>query len=220
MNKKEKIKRYIVMIIGLMLNACGVALLTRSGLGASPLAAIPYAMSLVLPRLSMGSWMTIHNLVLIAIQLAILGKKMEKRDLLLQTLLTFVYGFFTDFAGMLFAWVNPGNYVVRLLCLVIGCVFFGFGVQFELAGSLSMLPGTAFSKVISAKLGKEYGSVRVASDVSMTAISAVISLIFLKKLVSVREGTIIAAILVGNMVKIVGKLCSGFISRLHSWIKE
>ena len=207
------------MIIGLMLNACGVALLTRSGLGASPLAAVPYAMSLVVPRLTMGNWMIVNNLLLIGIQLALLGKKMEKRDLFLQTLLTFVYGFLTDFAGMLFSWVNPGNYIVRLLCLIIGCIFFGFGVQFELTGNISMLPGNAFSKVISAKLGKEYGPVRVVSDVAMTAISAAISLIFLKKLVSVREGTVIAAVLIGNMVKLVGKLCSCLISRIQSWTK-
>lgn len=57
--------------------------------------------------------------------------------------------------------------------------------------------------------GNEYGGVRVISDVSMSAVAAVLCLVFLRRLSGVREGTIIAALITGNIVKVFTKRLSG-----------
>ena len=47
-------KRYLFMILGLLFNAFGVVLLTKSSLGTSPIASIPYVLSEYFP-ISMGT---------------------------------------------------------------------------------------------------------------------------------------------------------------------
>ena len=72
------------MFVGLLCNAFGVALLTKSGLGASPIAAIPFALSLAFSVLTMGNWLIMFNVLLIVIQVILLGKNIGKRNLILQ----------------------------------------------------------------------------------------------------------------------------------------
>ena len=67
-------------------------------------------------------------------------------------------------------------------------------------------------------MGKEYGPVRMWSDITMTVIAAILSLLFLKQLASVREGTIIAAFLVGNLVTLWNKVLAKPAESLRKWI--
>ena len=45
----EKLKRYIIFIIGLYINSFGVSLITKAALGTSPISSIPYVLSLNFP---------------------------------------------------------------------------------------------------------------------------------------------------------------------------
>jgi len=220
MRTKEKVKRYILLVIGLVINSFGVALITKGSLGSSPIASVPFALSLAFPSLTLGTWCALFDILLVVLQLIILKGKMEKRDFILQVILSFGFGLFCDIGSMVFSWVHPVTYIENLLCLICGTVFFGFGVNFELTGNISMLPGNAFPKAIAIRLGKEYPPVRVTCDICFTAISAVISLISLGKLLSVREGTVIAAVLVGNMVKLVKKILLPFWNKLAAWVAK
>lgn len=220
MKKQETIKRYFVFFIGLLCNAFGVAFATRSALGSSPLAAIPYSLSLVIPSITMGNWVIIFNLLLVALQWIMLKKEANKPVLFLQAVMTFCFGYFTDFSLWVLKDLNPTSYVEKVITLAVGCLVLGLAIFFELAGNVVMLPGSAFSKVVAEKLHKQYGTIRVASDVTMTVISGAISLIFLKKLVSVREGTIIAAFLVGNLFTMWKKILSKFEVKLNNWITK
>ena len=64
-----------------------------------------------------------------------------------------------------------------------------------------MLPGEAMNRAISIRTGKRYENVKVFFDVMYILISAVICLVFLHRLERVREGSIIAALTVGNIIK-------------------
>ncbi|MDO5332353.1 MAG: DUF6198 family protein, partial [Bacillota bacterium] len=213
-------KRYCMLIIGLVINSFGVALITKGSLGSSPIASVPFALSLAFPQLTLGTWCAIFDIFLVLLQFIILKGKMEKRDIILQVILSFGFGLFCDIGSMVFSWVHPASYIENLVCLLCGTVFFGFGVNFELTGNISMLPGNAFPKAVAIRLGKEYPPCRVACDISFTVISGIISLVALGKLVSVREGTVIAAFLVGNMVKLVKKLLLPLWNKLAEWVKH
>ena len=65
MTLKEGIKRYFIFFIGLFFNAFGVAFTTKALLGASPIAAIPYTLSLIFPRFTMGNYVIVFNILLI-----------------------------------------------------------------------------------------------------------------------------------------------------------
>ena len=45
----EKIKRYIIFLIGLFINSFGVSFITKADLGTSPISSIPYVLSLNFP---------------------------------------------------------------------------------------------------------------------------------------------------------------------------
>ena len=70
-----------------------------------------------------------------------------------------------------------------------------------------MLPGDAFVRPVAKVAGKEYGNIRVISDISMTVIAGIVCFVFLHKLQGVREGTIIAAVITGNIVKLITEKC-------------
>ena len=69
----EKLKRYVIFLIGLFINSLGVSLITKADLGTSPISSIPYVLSLNFP-MTLGQFTIIFSILLIIIQLFILRK--------------------------------------------------------------------------------------------------------------------------------------------------
>lgn len=214
MKKSVIIRRYAAFFTGLLLSAFGAVFVIRAALGTSPIAAIPYSLSLIVPRLTLGNWTIIMNIVLILVQIILLKGKMNIFQVFLQVLTTFFYGYFSDF----FMWVlqayAPSLYIVKLCSLVVGCSIIAFGLYLEITADVTMLPGDAFVRAISKVSQKEYGTIKTISDISMTLIAATICLVFLKKLVGVREGTIIISLITGNIMS----FYTAKLKKVSNWI--
>lgn len=103
---------------------------------------------------------------------------------------------------------NPGNYISSLAYLLVGCVILGFGVYTEVLANVAMLPGESFVRAVSSTWKTEFGSTKVAFDVSLTVIAGVLSFLLAHRLDGVREGTIIAALLVGFIARLFGRRLS------------
>ena len=204
--KQHYVRRYLIFIVGLLLNSFGVAFVTKAALGTSPIAAIPYSLSLIIPKLSLGNWTIIFSLFLIVIQIILLRKKAKKIELLLQVGISFVFGYFIDLSMLCLNAFSPQEYAVKLLSLFVGCVIIAFGAYLEVVADVAMLPGDAFVRAIAKVTRKVYGNIRVMSDVSMALIAGILCFICLHKLLGVREGTIIAALITGNIIKIFVKI--------------
>ena len=97
----------------------------------------------------------------------------------------------------IFFWVNPQNYIQSLIYLLIGCLILGFGVYVEVFANVVMLPGEGTVKSITRSFGTDFGTTKVGMDVTMSIIALMISLALTHQIQGVREGTIIAALLVG-----------------------
>ena len=202
----EKLKRYIVFLIGLFINSLGVSLITKANLGTSPISSIPYVLSLNFP-LTLGQFTIAFSLLLILIQLIILRRNF-KAEHLLQIPISILFGYFIDLTMMLLFFVDPQSYISSVIYLLIGCLILGFGVYTEVLANVAMLPGESFVRAVSSTWKTEFGSTKVAFDVSLTIIAAVLSLIFAHRLDGVREGTIIAALLVGFIARLFGRWLS------------
>ena len=202
----EKLKRYLVFLIGLFINSLGVSLITKADLGTSPISSIPYVLSLNFP-LTLGQFTILFSLLLIVIQLFILRRNF-KLEHLLQIPISVLFGYFIDLTMSMLFFVDPQNYIASVLYLLIGCVVLGFGVYTEVLADVAMLPGESFVRAVSSTWKTEFGSTKVAFDVSLTVIAAVLSLIFARRLDGVREGTIIAALLVGFIARLFGRRLS------------
>lgn len=199
----EKLKRYIVFLIGLFINSLGVSLITKANLGTSPISSIPYVLSLNLP-LTLGQFTIFFSLLLILIQLAILRKNFRAEHLL-QIPISILFGYFIDLTMEMLFFIHPDNYISSLIYLLVGCVILGFGVYTEVLADVAMLPGESFVRAVSTTWKKEFGATKVAFDVSLAVIAGILSFLFAQRLDGIREGTIIAALLVGFIARLFGR---------------
>lgn len=89
--------------------------------------------------------------------------------------------------------------------LLIGCLVLSVGVFLEVIADVVMLPGESFVRAVVYRRKMEFGVAKVVFDVSMTVIAAGLSVCLQGKLSGVREGTIIAAVLVGFLARQIGR---------------
>lgn len=199
----EKLKRYVIFIVGLYINSLGVSMVTKANLGTSPISSIPYVLSLQFSY-SLGQFTIIFSIFLIALQLIILRKNF-KLEHILQIPVSIVFGYFIDISMLLLSFVNPQNYFIKILYLILGCIILGIGVYMEVLANVVMLPGESFVRAVVVTGKTEFGITKIIFDVSMTVIAGVMSFVFFGTLQGVREGTIIAALLVGFIARALGR---------------
>ena len=199
----EKLKRYLIFLLGLFVNSLGVSLITKANLGTSPISSIPYVLSLNFP-FTLGNFTIFFSIFLIVLQLIILRKNF-KLEHILQIPVSIIFGYFIDLTMILFSWVNPEAYIMKIVYLLIGCLILGVGVYMEVLADVVMLPGESFVRAIVLTWKTNFGTTKICFDVSMSVIAAVLSFVFARRLAGVREGTVIAALLVGFIARLIGK---------------
>lgn len=199
----ETLKRYLIFLVGLFVNSLGVSLITKANLGTSPISSIPYVLSLNFP-FTLGNFTIFFSIFLIVLQLIILRKNF-KLEHILQIPVSIIFGYFIDLTMILFSWVNPEAYIMKIVYLLIGCLILGVGVYMEVLADVVMLPGESFVRAIVLTWKTNFGTTKICFDVSMSVIAAVLSFIFAGSLAGVREGTVIAALLVGFIARLLGK---------------
>lgn len=203
--KNKLIYRYLLFIVGLFFNAFGIAFFTKSTLGTTPISSLPYTLSLIFPKLTLGNFTIIISMVLILLQIIILRKKAKIMDILLQIPVSFLFGYIIDFAMWVLSGLQLGNYFSKLVSMLIGCVIISFGAYFEVIADVTMLPADGFTRAITKVTQKEFGNVKLITDMSQAVLAMILGLIFLRRLAGVREGTLVGAVLIGNIVKVIGR---------------
>lgn len=199
----NKLKRYIVFLIGLFINSLGVSFITKANLGTSPISSIPYTLSLGF-KPTLGQFTIYFSVFLILLQILILRKNFQKEQLL-QFPVSIIFGYFIDMTMEMLFFLNPTVYPMKIVSLIIGCIILGFGVYLEVLADVVMLPGEAFVKAVSSTFHTEFGITKVCFDATMTITAGIISFVLFKELKGVREGTIIAALIVGLIARFFGK---------------
>lgn len=199
---KQVVKSYTLFLIGLFIAAMGVALSAKAGLGTSPVASVPYSVSLVNHSLTFGWWLNLWSVVQILVQIALLRKKCKPAEIIIQTVLAFVYGYLTDFSCKLIDGLQVNTYMAQFALMILSCFVLGFGIWIQFKGGVAMLPGEAMNRAISVVTGKSYENIKIFFDILYIVAAAVICFLFIGKLEGVREGSIIAAVLIGNIIKL------------------
>jgi uncharacterized membrane protein YczE len=196
-------KRIFIYCVGLFIMAVGVTFSVKSNLGVSPVNAIPYVVSLI-SGLDQGLCVSVIFCSYIILQVFIL-----KRDFKLQNLLQIIcaslFGYFVSFSNMLFYFEPSENYIIRLIYMLVSIVFIGVGVYLYLEARLIPLPAEGVMMALKEKTVFEFHNIKMGFDVATVILAVIISYIFLENISGVREGTIIAAILVGKVVGIISK---------------
>lgn len=206
-NKTELIKRYIFLLVGLFVNGLGVSFITKAGLGTSPITSIPYTLSLGFTP-TVGMFTLVFNIFLVILQVILLRRNFQLQNLL-QLPIIALFSFFIDLTMSLLGFMQPETYAMKIVSLIVGCLILGFGVFMEMVANVAMLPGEATVRAVSDVFSTDFGKTKIAFDSSMTVIAAILSFIMFKHLDGVREGTIVAAILVGFVARLFKKYIGG-----------
>ena len=206
-NKTELIKRYIFLLAGLFVNGLGVSFITKAGLGTSPITSIPYTLRLGFTA-TVGMFTLGFNIFLIILQVILLRRNFQLQNLL-QLPIIALFSFFIDLTMSLLGFMQPETYAMKVVSLIVGCLILGFGVFMEMAANVAMLPGEATVRAVSDVFSTDFGKTKIAFDSSMTVIAAILSFIMFRHLDGVREGTIVAAILVGFIARLFKKYIGG-----------
>lgn len=206
-DKTELIKRYIFLLAGLFVNGLGVSFITKAGLGTSPITSIPYTLSLGFTP-TVGMFTLVFNIFLVILQIILLRRNFQLQNLL-QLPIIALFSFFIDLTMSLLGFMQPETYAMKVVSLIVGCLILGFGVFMEMAANVAMLPGEATVRAVSDVFSTDFGKTKIAFDSSMTVIAAILSFIMFRHLDGVREGTIVAAILVGFIARLFKKYIGG-----------
>ncbi|MEZ6854418.1 DUF6198 family protein [Halodesulfovibrio aestuarii] len=211
---RNMFKRVVVFVLGLFVMALGVALSVKADLGVSPISCIPYVYSLTFD-FSLGELTILMNILFIIIQILILRRKYSLLQLVQLPAIT-VFGFFIDYALTLVGGINVSSYGWQLFWCLLSCVVIAFGVFLLVKANLTYLPGDGLAVVLADLYKKEFGRVKVGFDSSLVIIGVISSFVLMSRLAGIREGTVIAALFVGYLVK----LANSKLSRIGSWLGE
>ncbi len=198
------VKRYLVLCLGLMIMAFGVAFSIKAGLGTSPISSVPYVVSLFSP-LTVGTATICMHCVFILLQILLLRHKYDPIQLM-QLPVALLFGYLTDFAVWCIKGISCSSYLDQWALCAIGILLVGIGVSLEVTAGVVVLAGEGFVLAVCRVFPIKFGNMKIAFDVSLVIIGCILSFIFLHGLYGVREGTIAAAILVGTTARQINKL--------------
>ena len=206
MSNRELVKRYLVLLPGVFITGFGIACITKAGLGSTPISALPYTLSLIFPAITFGTYTAAFNILMALLQIPLSRGKLELKSLLIQIILSVILGKFIDISNFFLSSICPGIYSLKLVMLLCGCIIIAFGIYVQLTSGVNMSPGDSFTKALSEFTGKSFGGTRVVMDSVLTISAAGLSFAVFGKFLSAREGTIIVALIMGNIVKVCGRL--------------
>lgn len=232
----------LVYLIGLLIIAVGINLSKLSGLGISPVSSIPGVLSKALD-VSLGSMVIVVYCVLVLAQLLVLRRKFRPVNIL-GIPVAIIFGLMVDFVGVarfkptlagidigitaeFDGWMmgipKPDFYPIQLLYLAASILIIGIGVFIYLLPKLVPMPAEGLAQAISQVSGKAFGNCKTIVDMSMILLALILQLILLGGFGSfadgkavVREGTILSAFCVGQVVKLIRRV----IGKIQSKNKE
>ena len=192
---KIALSRYGWFTAGVLLNAFGVALITKAALGTSPISSLPYVLSLRFP-VTLGQFTFLMNMLFILAQVLLLRKDFRPVQLL-QVAVNVVFSLFIDVSMGLLSWMEVGVLPMRLLALAVG-----FGISVEVAPRVLMVPGEGIVQAIAVVTGRQFGNVKTAFDATLVSTALLLSLLFFHQLQGLEIGTIFSALAVGRFVNL------------------
>lgn len=210
---KHMLRRCLLLVVGLVIMAFGVAFSIKAGLGTSPISSLPYVLSLLPLHLTVGTATIAMHVTLIILQILLLRRRYDPFQLA-QLPVALVFGSLTDFSVWALQGINVSAYPARWLLCIIGILLVGVGVSFEVTANVVTLAGEGMVLAVCKVFPVPFGNAKIGFDVTLVVIASVLSLLFLGGLYGVREGTVAAAFCVGLVARQVNRPMRRFAQRV------
>lgn len=192
-------RRLVMLAVGMELATAGIVLTSLSGLGTSPLSALPWVLS-VLWECSFGTTVFLFNLLFILLQAVLLRRRFPIANLL-QLPNVFVYSVFIDINMQLFGGLAADGLSGRIVLLLSGVLALGAGIFLQVRSKTVVQPGEGLVLALAAVTRRPFGTMKVVNDVFFVSLALAVSLVAFGEPVGAREGTLVTALLVGTIVR-------------------
>ena len=195
------IRGEIALIVIILINSLGVVLMLYSGSGISAISSVPYAFSLVFPKISLGTWTYIFQGLLV-LSLMIMRKKFVA-----PYLFSFLVGFaFSEMLDIHEMWINalPTALEYRVVYFVISYLLICLGIALSNRCGLPIIPTDLFPRELADITKIKYSRIKIGFDVTCLAITALMTCIILGHLDGLGIGTILAAFTMGKVIGMIG----------------
>lgn len=203
--------QHLLLVISLYVMTLGVALCVRSCLGSSVISSLPMAFSMagaegMVPKLTIGEYTNIMNMILVFAQIVILRRRFEPVQLF-QLLIGFLFGALIDLNMSLTSVFDYSALSMQILAQAVGCTVMAFGISMEVrCGSVTM-PGEGIQVAVSRVTGMLFAKTKIIVDCTLVALAVASSYLFwgIWEWSIIGPGTLFAMFYVGWMVKIFGR---------------
>jgi len=199
----KHIIRLTLYLLGLFITALGINLAIKSNLGVTPISAFTLSISKI-TGFNFGTVTIVVYDIFVILQILILGRKFKFKSLL-QTVFSFTFGYFLNSTAVLVNWINIQSYSMQLILMIISVVVTALGAMLFL--NMDIVPNApeGFVLAICEKRDNNFPKMKILFDCMCVILAVVLSLLFLGNITSIREGTIISALLTGKLIGIFSK---------------
>ena len=188
--------RILIYIIGLFINALGIVMSASTGLGVACVTCFCTNLSNFL-GITLGNAFTTLYVFYVFLEFVMLRKDFGVKNLL-QLCFAFILGFFTDFIKS-FLVLTPQGLIQQLVLLIVSLWVIALSVVILINCDLVPSAPDGFVQVLSSKLKKEFGNVKVFHDIIIASLGVLIGFLYGQP-----EGlgiaTVIAALTLGKMI--------------------
>ena len=200
--------------LGLCFYAWFVCLMTRAAAGISPITSFPYLLTEI-TGLTLGTTQLIVNSLLVLLQVTLMGKEFDKRQLL-QLVASLGFSVFIDVLMPSTAFLSAGGKGLPMQIAVFLLAMLGMAIGLSLMSmcKLILLPGDGLAQVLAYKLKWEFGQAKVLGDCLFVSSTIVVSLLVLHRIVGIQWGTVVAAVGLGQIVRRVSRVLAPVYQRL------
>lgn len=211
MSQGELLRRIVVFLFSVSVCGCGVAVFAQAQIGVTPISSLNYVISLHCP-MTLGGVTFIFNAALMVLQYFLLTKPERNarniRAILLQLPVTVLFSLAIDGSTLLLesllSTFIPLPYYISMGLALLGSLFLGVGITLQVLANVAMVSGEAVVKLISLRLKREFGTIKLGFDLTLVGLAVITSFFCtgFTTIEGVREGTIIGALLVGPLIRI------------------
>lgn len=184
-----------------VLNSFAVDLMLYSGFGISAISSVPYALSEVLPVLSLGTWTYLFQTALVAVLMLL------RRRFIPGYLLAFVVGVaFGKLMDVHMLWISrlPLNLPLSILYFFVSFLALSLGIALSNHCKLPIIPTDLFPRELCGLLGRPYRVVKTGFDLLCLASTVILFLAFQRSISGIGIGTVLCAFTMGPAISALG----------------
>lgn len=200
--KKETLGQAIIfLLLSIILMGLGISIVVQANLGTTAFTAVPLVVSELVP-FSFGQVTMAFNIFLVILQIILIGKQFPLIQYF-QLIVSIGLGFAIDFWQGIIQNIVLDSYILQLLMTFLGCLVIAVSIILQLEADLTNNPGEGIVRALALRFNSEFAKLKVPFDFALVIIAVVLSWLSLGRIIGVREGTLISAVLVGYYMRII-----------------